>query len=371
MSGDSNLILDCPVDELPDVDALIAAAMSWHFSPATGSRFWLERARTLEFDPRRDVGTFADLRLFPNVADELRDVRVEDLIPRGYGPDADVIGVFESGGTTGQPKRVVLLADFLERWLRWYMRCRDERGHPRGVNWLTVVPSGPHLYGLITRAQALRRGGIPFTIDMDPRWVRRCSAEGRHDEVERYAEHLIDQAALVLETQDIGVLEITPPLLVRLARRERLVELVNDKVRLINWGGAQMDPDTRQLLRGEVFPNVELSGGYGGTMVLVPAIERSGLGDEDPCTFDPFSPYVTFSVVDSDSGADVAYGERGQVLMNLVSKGMLLPNNLERDTAVRVAPPARSDAHAPVGDSVADVAPLPALGDRVVIEGVY
>ena len=39
--------------------AFLREAMEWHFSPATGSPFWLERARTLDFDPRRDVTSLA------------------------------------------------------------------------------------------------------------------------------------------------------------------------------------------------------------------------------------------------------------------------------------------------------------------------
>jgi hypothetical protein len=52
--------------------------------------------------------------------------------------------------------------------------------------------------------------------------------------------------------------------------------------------------------------------------------------------------------------------------MNHVSRSFLLPNNLERDTAIRTRPPAGQ-----VGDSVADVAPVERFGDETVIEGVY
>jgi hypothetical protein len=45
---------------------------------------------------------------------------------------------------------------------------------------------------------------------------------------------------------------------------------------------------------------------------------------------------------------------------------MLAPNNLERDTAVRVKPPAGQ-----LGDSVADVSPVASFDDQSVIEGVY
>jgi hypothetical protein len=88
--------------------------------------------------------------------------------------------------------------------------------------------------------------------------------------------------------------------------------------------------------------------------------------DGEPCVFDTFSPFISFSVVDPDTGRTVEYGERGQVVMNHVSKSFLLPNNLERDTAIRVRPLGDQ-----VGDSVADVAPVERFDGEAVIEGVY
>jgi phenylacetate-coenzyme A ligase PaaK-like adenylate-forming protein len=359
-------VLDRPFDAHPDPDEFIQAAMDWHFSPETGSPFWLERARSLEFDPRTDVRTFDDLSLFPNVTDELRDVRAGDLIPRGYGEHPDVVGVFESGGTTGPPKRVVFLRDWWERNLASITAHHNARGLPRDRAWLVLFPSGPHMAGEFFRSQAAALGGGRFTIDMDPRWVKKLVAAGKSDEADAYAEHLIDQAAFLLQTQDIGVLASTPPLLERLARREDLVDLVRQKVRAIVWAGAHMDADTRALLRTEVFPGVELSGVYGSTMVLGGAVERLGLSDDDPCIFDPTSPYISFWVIDPETGGKVDYGERGQVVMNHVSKSFLLPNNLERDVATRIRPP-----EGQVGDSVADVTPVRQFEGETVIEGVY
>ncbi|HYZ28016.1 MAG TPA: hypothetical protein VE570_03090 [Thermoleophilaceae bacterium] len=358
--------LDLPFGAHPDSDEYIQAAMDWHFSPDTGSPFWLERVKSLEFDPRTDVRSFDDLRLFPNVTDELRDVRAADLIPRGYGERPDVVGVYESGGTTGPPKRVVFLCDWWDRSIARSTAELDERGVPRDRGWLNLFPSGPHYVGEFLRSQAAAYGGARFTIDMDPRWVKKLIAAGRFEEAEAYAEHLIDQAAFVLRTQDVGVLTSTPPLLERLARRDDLVELVRGKVRAIQWAGAHMDADTRALLRSEVFPGVELFGLYGSTMILGGTFERLGLSDDDPCIFDPFSPYISFWVVDPATGRTVDYGERGQVVMNHVSRSFLLPNNLERDTAMRVRP--REDQ---VGDSVADVAPVADFEGETVIEGVY
>jgi phenylacetate-coenzyme A ligase PaaK-like adenylate-forming protein len=359
-------VLDLPFDADLDPDEFIRAAMDWHFSPTTGSPFWLERAKSLKFDPRTDVKSFEDLTLFPNVTNDLRDVRAEDLIPQGYGPHPEVVGVYESGGTTGAPKRIVVLREWWDRLLAWQVAHLAARGVPRNRNWLLLIPSGPHMAGELTRRQATALGGLSFTIDMDPRWVKKLIAAGRADEADAYAEHMIDQAAFVLQTQDIGVLMSTPPLLERLARRDDLVELIRQKVHTIEWAGAHMDADTRDLYRTEVFPGLRLDGNYGSTMVLGGATERLDVTDEDPCVFDPFSPYVTFSVVEPDTRRKVPYGERGQVVMNHVSKSFLLPNNLERDMATRIPPLAGQ-----VGDAVADVAPVQRFDDETVIEGVY
>lgn len=359
-------LLDLPFGADVDPAEFLRAAMRWHFSPETGSAFWVERAKRLEFDPLTDIKTFDDLALFPNVADELRDVRVQDLIPRGYGPHPDVVGVYESGGTTGEPKRVVLLRNWLDRLLHWSSAQLDAHGFPRDVNWLVVVPTGPHMVGDVIKAQTLLRGGLPFTVDLDPRWVKRLIAEGKAAEASAYSDHLIEQVAYILQSQDIGVLMCTPPVLERIAARDDLAKLVNEKVRAINWVGTQMDADTRYLYRTDIFPNTVLYSGYGSTMILGNASERVGLTDDDPCVYDPFSPYMSFTVVDPETGAPVPYGERGQVVMHHVSKAMFLPNNLERDLATRIEPPAGQ-----VGDSVADIAPVEEFKNEKVIEGVY
>lgn len=359
-------VLELPFDVRPDPAEFLGAAMRWHFSPRTGSPFWLERAAALDFDPIRDVRAFADLARFPNLASDLRTARVEELVPRGYGPHPDVVGVYESGGTTGTPKRVVLLQDWLEALIGWSSAQLDAHGVPGGVNWLVCVPSGPHMVGPVIARQAAFRGGMAFMVDLDPRWVKTLLLDGRSEQAGAYAEHLVDQLERVLSTQDVGVLMITPPVLERLARRDHLVELVNEKVRAINWVGTHMDADTRHLYRTEVFPGTVLYSGFGSTMILGNAGERLGLTDDDPCVYDPFSPYMTFGVIDPGTGAPVDHGARGQVVMHHVSKSFLLPNNLERDRATRIEP-----LPGQLGDSVADVSPVAEFDDEIVVEGVY
>ena len=82
--------------------------------------------------------------------------------------------------------------------------------------------------------------------------------------------------------------------------------------------------------------------------------------------FDPRTPYVVFWVIDPDTGEQVPYGERGQVVMNHVSKGMFIPNNLERDTAIRVPGP-----HGQVGRLGQRGRARAVFGGEAVIEGVY
>jgi phenylacetate-coenzyme A ligase PaaK-like adenylate-forming protein len=359
-------ILDLPLDARPDPDEFVRAAMEWHFAPATGSAYWLRRARTLDFDPRADVKGVADLALFPNTVNDLRDAGVEDLIPRGYGPNPRVSGVYESGGTTGAPKRVVVLPDWLDRHVAWLSGALDRHGLPGAANWLAVLPSGPHIIGEVAGRLAAARGGIRFSIDLDPRWVKKLVAAGKAAEADGYAEHLVEQAGFVLRSQDVEVLITTPPLLERITRDDELADLIRTKIRGIVWGGAHMDDDSRHLYRTEVFPGVPLVGEYGSTMVLGAASERVGLTDDDPCIFDPPAPSILLNVVDPDTGRPVRYGERGQVVMHHLSRDMLLPNNLERDLATRIEPPAGV-----AGDSVADVLPVTSFDGETVIEGVY
>ncbi|MGQ4511700.1 phenazine antibiotic biosynthesis protein [Streptomyces sp. DW26H14] len=359
-------ILDLPVGRPRDPDEFIRAAMAWHFGPETGSPFWLRRAATLGFDPRADVKTVDDLALFPNVTDELRDVAARDLIPRGFGPSTPVVGVFESGGTTGAPKRIPLLQHWADQNADFLGAELDAAGVPRDVDWLMLCPTGPHMVGNLVGRVIQARGGIAYSVDFDPRWVKRLAGAERPDEVSAYVAHLLEQSRHVLRGQRIGGVMSTPPLLEAFATDDELTELVGDRVKGIMWGGAHMNEDTRALLRGEVWPGVPLLGVYGSTMIAGGAPERVGTGPDDPCVFDPQTPFTTFRVVDPDTGMPVAYGERGQVVMNHVSASFLLPNNLERDTAVRVEPPAGS-----VGDSVGEVGPLPTFGESTVIEGVY
>src|SRR5258705_12560144 len=163
-------LIDLPrIEPIDDPQAYLQAVLQWHFGPNTGSRYWLERAEMLDFNPLTDVKTFEDLSLFPNIVDELRDVDVRDLVPAGYGPNPPIPAVYESGGTTGAPKRAILMPDWEEQFTAWYAADLLKQPGLRDSGLLMVRPSGPHMFGQMQR----RGGGLLdsglFTLDPDPR----------------------------------------------------------------------------------------------------------------------------------------------------------------------------------------------------------
>jgi phenylacetate-coenzyme A ligase PaaK-like adenylate-forming protein len=356
-------LLDVPRSvRIEDPEAYLAAAMSWHFGEDTGSPFWLRIARRLDFNPLTDVRTFTDLRLFPNLVNELRDVPVEDLIPRGYGSPPPLPQIFESGGTTGAPKRTAQLPDWIAQVVQWQTEDFATGGFVPGKGFLCLMPSGPHGVGYFSRLVSERLGAIFHAIDIDPRWVKKVAARNAAAEVAAYVDHVVDQAVFVLQTQNVANLHTTPPLLEAIARNDRVVGLVNDKIRYLLLSGAHVDADTLDLLR-EIFPNTTITMAFGSTMVLSQAVTRT---DGDSFIFDPRTPYVVFWVVDPDTGEQVPYGQQGQVVMNHISKGMFIPNNLERDLAIRMPGPAGQ-----FSDSVSAVRPVTTFEGEAVIEGVY
>jgi phenylacetate-coenzyme A ligase PaaK-like adenylate-forming protein len=358
-------LIDLPRTEpIDDPRAYLLAAVRWHFSPQSGSPYWLHRAETLDFNPLTDVKTFEDLALFPNIVDELRDVAVRDMVPAGYGPTPPTPMIYESGGTTGAPKRVIFLRDWIEQVTAWLAADLDEPALRDG-GLLFVGPTGPHMFGQLQRHVAARLNATLFYIDLDPRWVKKLVGRGAAEEAAAYVEHIVEQAANILRTQDINILVTTPPLLQAIAGHADLVEVINHELGRIQVGGAHLDEDTRDILR-EIFPNITLDNIYGSTMILGAALRRAGLSGETPVIHDAYSPYITFTVIDPETGRAVAYGERGQVVMNHISKAMFLPNNLERDTAIRVPPPPGQ-----VGDSLSQIKPVETFGGQAVIEGVY
>ena len=256
-----------------DPVAFLRAAIAWHFGEDTGSPFWLRAAKTLDFDPLTDIETFDDLRRFPEPAERAAKRTVDDLIPRGYGtpaPDpADLrIRRHHRGAETNRSAaRLGRAGDPLAG--RGFRRGRLRAGG----GLVCLMPSGPHGVGYFSRSVSERLGSTFHGIDLDPRWVKKLTARGAAAEVSMYVDHVLEQAEFILQTQHVANLHTSPPLFEAIARNDRLVDLVNEKIRYVLLSGAHVDIDTLELLR-EIFPQTAITMAFGSTMILSQAITR-------------------------------------------------------------------------------------------------
>src|SRR5262245_58682582 len=93
------------------LDANVRDTIAWHFSPETGSPFWLDWVKK-NFDPRNEVKSFADLiAKFSHFQDEtLRDLQPDVWVPAKY--KGRPFNIFETGGTTGMPKQRIGWDDY-------------------------------------------------------------------------------------------------------------------------------------------------------------------------------------------------------------------------------------------------------------------
>jgi hypothetical protein len=364
MSDDFSSVFEPPLEHTPDADELVQATMEWHFSPLTGSPYWVERALTLPFDPRTDIKTLDDLSLFREVAVDWSGIPADRMVPLGCRDRAGRIGVYESGGATGAPKRIVDQTS-RARNVAWQSAILDEQDFPRGGGgWLHIGPTGPHVMAKNIGVLSELRGFLCHFVDLDPRWVRRCVREGRQEDFRRYIDHILDQVRDVLVSQDIRAVSTTPRILETVVGRPDVLALMREKVRGIVWGGTSADADTLRLLQDEVFPGVRLAGAYGNTMMGVAPQRTPRPGDAAVCTFRPFHPYTVVELVDPGRPErHVGTDEEGRVRITALTRDYFSPPTLERDVAVR-------RAAAGPGLELSDVRPYEPAGTTVV-EGVY
>jgi hypothetical protein len=202
-------------------------------------------------------------------------------------------------------------------------------------------------------------GGRAYTIDMDPRWVKRLLRDGRTAEAERYTGHLVDQIVTVLRTQPIDYLNTTPALFRVLAQRHPELVAGLGGVRL---SGTQLTPAMRREFVRALDGGI-CGASYGNTFGNAAALPPEDDGRLLP--YVPNYPQVTMRVADrSDWLRTVPYGEVGRVVLSVLHEDLFLPNILERDQAVRFAPEGRWPS-----DGVANVRPLEVV--RSAPEGVY
>ncbi len=322
------------------LDAWVCEIVDWHFDPATGCPFWLERAKTLGWDPRREVRRFEDLRRFGPFEDEwLRGGPVERWVPRGLR--GKPVYVFETGGTTGIPKTRIACDDFRTDYELFSATLPDER-FPKGSNWLMLGPSGPRRLRLSVEHLAQYRGGICFCVDLDPRWVIKLIQKGWSEHLEAYKNHVIDQAVTILgANHEIRCMFTTPKLLEALALRLESMGTTIRKAGItgIFSGGTEFTPQWNRFAHEELLDGAYMTPTYGNTLMGLAASAPSGPHNNYKIAYYAPQPRALIQVVDFDDPERIVeYGETGRVRLTTLTREFFVPGFLERDEGEREAP---------------------------------
>ncbi|GDY12366.1 hypothetical protein LBMAG53_12440 [Planctomycetota bacterium] len=345
------------------LDEHLREMVDWHFSPATGSPFWLDWARTAGWDPRTDIRTAADLSRFPLFDDDLlRDLPNEVWIPKAYA--GRPFFVFETGGTTGMPKQRLSWTDHLHDYTE-FSSTLDDAAFPPGSHWLMAGPTGPRRLRLAIEHLAQLRGGSCYFLDLDPRWVKRCIAAGDFAQAEAYKYHVVDQAITILRhRRNIRCLFTTPKILEAMAERTSLPGL---GIAGVFCGGTSMTPQTVRFLAEEVLEGVaRFVPTYGNTLMGLACSLPLTAANGWSVIYHAPQPRAILRVVDpADPARTVDHGAWGRVELTTLTREFFMPRLLERDEARRTPPSSRFP-----WDGVADVRPFGAQSGKI-IEGVY
>ena len=346
------------------LDAHVQEIVAWHFSPETGCPFWLDYAReNLDWDPRDAVGGFEDLKKFPRFEDEwLRGGPVRRWVPKGLADKP--VYVFETGGTTGTPKSRISIDDFRFDYSE-FSKTLDEEYFPLGADWLQLGPSGPRRLRLAVEHLAQVRGGICFSIDLDPRWVVKLLKRGDAQEAERYRQHCIDQAVTILEAHpNIRCLFATPKLLEGLCDR---VSLRKYGITGVFCGGTEMTPEFHRMAREELLEGAYFAATYGNTLMGLACHKPFDPADNYAIIYYPPQPRAALEVcAPDDLNRAVGYGETGRTVLTTLTREFFMPRFPERDMCEREAP---IDLYP--WDGVRNVRPFQDKKTGTVTVGVY
>jgi hypothetical protein len=322
------------------LDAHVREIIAWHFDPGTGCPFWLDAAKKLGWDPRKEVSSFDDLRRFPPFEDKwLRGGPPRRWLPRGF--EGRPIYVFETGGTTGVPKSRVAVEDFRLDY-ELFSETLPDRHFPRGANWLMLGPSGPRRLRLAVEHLAQYRGGICFCVDLDPRWVIKLIKMGRMQELEAYKDHVIGQAITILGAgHDIRCMFTTPKLLEALAAglEKQGSSIRRSGITGIFSGGTEFTPQWTRYAMEELLDGVYMTPTYGNTLMGLAASRPVTKADGYKIAYHAPQPRAVIEVVDfEDSNRVVPHGKTGRVRLTTLTREFFVPGFLERDEGEREPP---------------------------------
>ena len=305
--------------------AHLSQVLAIHFDPEGGAPYWLARQVELGFDVLHEIRQIDDLpRLGPMNAADLCERPLRDFVPRSRHNTLAGAIVTETGGTSGSPKRTVFLrSEFQAAFVTPFVIAAERAGFPRAAPWVWIGPSGPHVIAQAAGACATALGSpLPFSVDFDPRWYRRLvdGSVGR----QRYLEHVLDQALLIINHEPIEVVFTTPPILAELA--QRMAPAQRARVRGVHHGGMRITTEFLAAAQTEWFPHAVHLAGYGNSLFGV-CMEFGGPPTR-PLRYYPFGDRHQVRVADD-----------GTVWMSRLDETILIANLRERDVARPIAAP--------------------------------
>jgi phenylacetate-coenzyme A ligase PaaK-like adenylate-forming protein len=344
------------------LDAHFKEMINWHFSPDTGTPYWLRWASEQGWDPREEILSFEDIDRFPHFdGDALIREPHESWIPKGYA--GRPYKVFETGGTTGIPKQRVSWEDHLIDYSE-FSNTLDDEAFPRGGAWLMLGPTGPRRLRLSIEHLANVRGSICYFVDLDPRYVKKLITQKKYQEANDYKEHVIDQGLTVIKNRDIRCLFTTPKLLEALGEK---ISIPRSGIKGVFCGGTSMTKQEIRFLVEEVLEGqTRFVPTYGNTLMGLACSKPLTKETQYDLTYYAPQPRAVLRVVDPVNTANtVAYGEWGRVELTTLTTEFFMPRFLERDEAIRRHPWEKNP-----WDGVGELRPF-GMSDKKIVEGVY
>ena len=352
------------------MSALLEKILALHLHPGTGTPYWLDKQRELGFSIRKRIHSLDDLHeLGPFDMQALIERPVEDFIPKAVLNRNRLI-TGETGGATGIPTPTAYSVDeFQAAFVTPFLSVSNWQTTFNHGHWLWVVPSGPHIIGKAAREIAMATTGCDgFSVDFDPRWYRKL-VPGTIAR-ERYLRHMVDQAAQIIQKQNIRYLFSTPVMLME------MIKCMHDEhkqaIDFIYLGGMPVPVIALNEL-GDAFPNAQFLSGYGNTLFGVSHELMPHRPDNKLPTYYPSAERLGIRLVSMDETKSdserlhhiVAYGERGQIVMHRLDQSCFLANVMERDCGIRVGATGDSGV-----EGVCD--PQPIQNEQFKIEhGIY
>lgn len=336
--------------------------VQYHFSPETGTPYWLDWAKREGWNPADEVESLDDLNRFPHFNEEaLVTEPHERFVPKAY--EGKPFMVFETGGTTGTPKQRISWEDHLTDYTE-FSDTLDDNFFPRGGNWLMLGPTGPRRLRLSIEHLANIRGGVCYFVDLDPRYVKKLIGAGRFDEANEYKDHVVDQGITIIKNRKIGCLFSTPKLIEALGEK---ISIPGSGIKGIFSGGTSMTTQEIRFMVEEVLENeTRFVPTYGNTLMGLARSKPLSAGDGYALTYYAPQPRAYLRVVDpKDTNKIVDYGEWGRVELTTMTREFFMPRFLERDEAVRRHPWSRFP-----WDGVGEVRPF-GMSEKKIVEGVY